>query len=131
MSANTDALSEYLELMRTGDWEQAFFGLLDLGNEVVPLLIAEAARAENKPIRAGLVEVIWQHRDARSIEFLGQALSDPEPEVWKQALDGLVAIGGEQATVWLKTAQERLARGEIRNGLSAEWISEALEQLGI
>jgi HEAT repeat protein len=129
MPVNTDALIGYLELMRGNDPEHAFFGLLHLGSEAVPLLIAEAARPENESIRPQLVEVIWQYRDPRAIEFLGQALSDPEPEVWKEALDGLVAIGGQESAAWLKQTQDRLARGEVDNGLTADWISEALEQI--
>lgn len=129
MPVNMDALAEYLERMRAEDSDDAFHGLLELGSEAVPLLIAEAAKPEAKSIRARLVEVIWQYRDRRSIDFLGQALSDPKPEVWKQALDGLVAIGGREAAAWVKKTQERLARAEVRNGLSAEWLSEALEQI--
>ena len=130
MPVNEEALSAYLELMRAGDSEEAFFGLLDFGGDAVPLLIEEAAKPENRLIRARLVEVIRQYRDPRATEFLGQALDDANPEVWKQALDGLVTIGDAEAAGWLQRSQIRLERGEVRNGLTAEWVSEALEQLG-
>jgi hypothetical protein len=125
-----EAVCYYLERMRTGDTEDPFFGLLDLGPRALPLLIAEANKIENRPIRAMLVEVIWQYRSPEAIDFLGEALSDPDPRVWKQALDGMVAIGGPAAIRWIRTTAERVASGAIRNGLSADWLSEALEQVG-
>src|SRR5690349_21810228 len=97
MPVNSEALSHYLELLRAGDSENAFFGLLELGEEAVPLLIAEAVKPANHAIRAKLVEVIWQSRSPNAIHFLGESLGDPDPAVWKQALDGLVAIRGPEA----------------------------------
>jgi len=78
-----------LELARSGHREAAFRALFDLGEAALPRL-AEAYRAgDDADVRSLLVEVIWQLRSPASIDILGEALQDPAPVVWKQALDGL------------------------------------------
>lgn len=126
---NTDALFYYLDALRTGDEECAFFGLLDLGEDAVPVLIEQAAKRENRDIRATLANVICQWRQPSSVDFLGQAMTDDNPAVWKQALDGLVTIGGPAALAWLAKTRACLERGELHNGLTTEWLDDAAEQL--
>jgi hypothetical protein len=128
MQVHENAVAYYLQSLRAGDVEPAFFGLLDLGHEVLPLLIAEARKPEATAIRADLVRIIWQYRRPETINFLGERLSDADPSVWKEALDGLVAIGGTEARGWISSTLERVNQGVLRNGLTADWLIEALEQ---
>lgn len=111
---------------RAGDTERT---LLDLGPEAIPALIEEAAKPENRGIRATLVKVIWQSRLPSVLDFLGKALADDQPAVWKEALHGLVTIGGPQALAWLTKTRAQADLGELPNGLSAAWLDEALEQV--
>ena len=124
----SEAVRYYLDQLRDGACEDAFFGLLDLGPEAMPLLIAAAAEPENHDVRANLVEVIWQYRRPEAVAFLGAALDNSEPAVWQQALDGLVVLGGPAAARQVREALERLAEDGAR-GASEDWLREALEQM--
>ncbi len=120
-------MSEQLEfyLARLRDGEDVLCRLLDLDAAdpaVLPRLAAEFDREPARDVRAALLEVIWQTRDPRAIPVLDRALADPAPKVWKEALDGLVAVFGPEAITVLETALAR-ATGE-----RAEWIAEALDQ---
>jgi HEAT repeat protein len=119
----------YIGLLHAGAREEAFFGLLDLGPEALPLLMSEAVKPTAAKIRSALVEVIWQYRQPAVIDFLGRHLTDSDPDVWKQALDGLVAIGGPNALHWVGTTMEGLDKSVPSNGLSAEWLQEAMQQI--
>lgn len=95
-----------IELARGGHREGAFTSLFERGEAAIPLM-AEAFRAEADPaLRALLVEVIWQLRSPASIAFLGEALQDPNPDVWKQALDGLVTLASAESLRILEAARE-------------------------
>jgi hypothetical protein len=50
-------------------------------------------------------------------------LNDTEPSVWKEALDGLVTLGGP-------TALDVICQGRGRtNAEKAEWLDEAIAQI--
>jgi hypothetical protein len=124
-----EALRYYLHQMRDGAAEHAFFGLLELGQEALPLLIAEAGSPNYRDLRANLVEVIWQYRQPEAVAFLGAALNDPDPAVWMQALDGLVVLGGPDAVAQVREALARIDRRGSSGGPSEEWLREALDQI--
>jgi hypothetical protein len=123
------SVEDYLKRMHTTGDDVAFFGLLDLGPPALPLLMAEAEKPENKTILPRLVEVIWQYRVTDAIGFLGRMLCDPNPLVWKESLDGLVAIGGSDAIRWMRDTRNCVESGDLVNGLSAEWLDEAIDQI--
>jgi HEAT repeat protein len=126
---NEEAARYYVTGLMTDADEDSFFGLLDLGPVALPFLMGEADKPENKTIRARLVEVIWQYRSVHAIPFLDKALRDSDPAVWKTALDGLVAIDGPDSVQAVRMAIEDVERGTIQNGLTKEWLVEALEQI--
>lgn len=119
----------YLELLRQGDADGAFHGLLEFAQPMLPALIA-AYRVEcDIATRAFLVNIIWQSRDPSIVPFLGEALHDAEPRIWREALDGLVAIGSTTALQTVREARtwnltSRVATDEFR-----EWLDEAIEQM--
>jgi HEAT repeat protein len=99
-------ITSYLHWARTGNREAAFEALIDLGETAIPRLL-EAYRAETDPaLRALIVEVVWQIRSHASLEFLGEALQDPSPEVWRQALDGLVTLATPESLRILEGARD-------------------------
>ena len=75
-----------------GGEENAYHTLLEADDDVVPSLMQHCATDPDGEHRARIIEVIWQHRLSTSISFLASALNDEHPEVWKQALDGLVYL---------------------------------------
>lgn len=91
-----DDVTELVDAIYRGD-KNAFFTLIEASDAVVPLLIERFQREPDGVSRAQIIEIIWQHRQPASISFLSMALEDSYPEVWKQALDGLVTIGGAEA----------------------------------
>lgn len=122
-------VADYIERLRQGD-EDAFHALIEADASVLPLLIEQFHKEGNRMTRARIVECIWQHRNPAMVDFLASALLDPVPEVWKQALDGLVAIGGARSIHALQ--QAKLAPSSLAStphGITAEWIDEALDQL--
>ena len=125
MKSYNATIKEYLDSYRSGKFSTAFFGLLEQDKAILPHLI-DAYKAESKAdIRCFLVEVIWQHRDPSVVPFLGEVLGDDAPKVWKQALDGLVALASPLARQVLCDAQARLQhRKDMRT-----WLQEALEQV--
>jgi hypothetical protein len=127
-SANEYA-AYYLEQLRQGHAEDAFFGLIEGPPDVVPALIDAFAKEENRGVRADIVRCIWQHRRPEAIGFLAEVLHDPEPAVWQEALDGLVALGGSKGIQALQAARSRVAPGRPGHAITAEWLDEALEQL--
>lgn len=119
------AVREYLRLARAGDVDSALFGLVDLGPGGVPSL-QTAFRQEPYPeLRGMIVHAVWQQRLPSSVAFLSEALEDPVPEVWKQALDGLVTVSTPEARTVLQQAAARQVDAKRR-----AWIVEAWEQLG-
>jgi len=119
-----------LELAKAGHREAAFHGLFELGEAAIPRL-AEAYRAESDPaVRSLLVEVVWQLRSHSSIDFLGEALQDPNPEVWQEALDGLVTLASPAALRILESTRDRRAASQEEDGGDfREWIEGAIEDV--
>ena len=110
--------------------EDAYHSLVELDDSYLPELM-EAFKQEPRPqIQAVLVEIIWQHRSAETLPFLQELLGHYHSDVWKTALDGIVAINHPQGIQIL--ADER-ARLQAFNNKTArerlEWIDEAYEQL--
>jgi hypothetical protein len=54
-------------------------------------------------------------------------LNDPNEEVWKDALDGIVTIGGGEATAILNHARVTAEKASFLEKIS--WIDEALGQI--
>ncbi len=118
----------YLERFHQGDYDSAFHGLIDLDHAILPHL-AEAFHASTDTApRVFLVRVIWQHRQQSVIPLLAEALLDPQPEIWKEALDGLVALASESALEALRQAKLRRFTADGDSREFVEWLEEAIEQ---
>lgn len=95
------------DLRRLGDDDDAFFALIEAHHAILPVL-SRAFHAERDPkTRARILEVIWQHRTPRAVHILGEALQDSSRLVWKQALDGLVAIDSPECLAVLEHARHQ------------------------
>src|SRR5579884_3995236 len=77
---------------------------LDFGPAALPFFVAAFKRVGASPgQRARLIREIWGFRVSEALPTLADALEDSYGEVWKEALDGLVTIGGQEARQILKT----------------------------
>jgi hypothetical protein len=103
--------------------EDAWHWLQECGPAALPHLYAAFRRSTDTAMRSVLVELAWQTRSSQALPFLAEALADHQPVVWKEALDGLVALGGEPARRILREAKV------VAEAEKANWIDEALQQL--
>ncbi len=117
-------IHQLVESLCCGD-ESAFHTLIEGDKAIIPLLIQQFTRRTQGVDRARIIEVIWQFRDEATIPFLASALRDPYADVWKNALDGLVAIGGIESQDVLSDFRAEISTGTER----AEWTDEALGQV--
>lgn len=130
-----DELVYYLEKLRRTKSEDAFFSLLHLDEKYIPLLIT-AYRSEKDPsIQALLVEIIWQHRSIKFLNFLGEVLEHANMKVWQCALDGIAALPHESGLSILQRERQRLLdpmndKDDPDNSKERiKWIDEAVEQI--
>jgi hypothetical protein len=119
----------YLDRLRHGDRDTAFFGLLEIEDDALPELTAACRAEPDGEIRAFLVEVIWQHGCPSVIPFLGEALQDPDPRVWKEAIDGLVTMASQAALKALQSARGRDFQQQRDTDEFCAWLKEAIEQI--
>ena len=119
----------YLERLKGAHCEDAYHSLIEADAAILPILI-KAYRTEAEPtIRATLVKIIWQHRVPETISFLSEALDDNHPEVWKNALDGFVALGSASAIQILESAKQQIQAGNETQSVRIDWIEEAIQQI--
>jgi hypothetical protein len=129
MNSTSIEIAYYLERYRAGDEETAFFGLIELEAAAVPDLIAAYRSEAEVSVKEFLVEVIWQFRLPSTISFLGEALRDPEPAIWKEALDGLVALRSAAALSELEAAKTSKVCTAGDADEFRSWLDEAIDQL--
>ncbi len=121
---NAEVIAHLIECLRNSKTaEDAWYWLVELELQALPLLQQFAVSERDEEIRATLVEVIWQHRNPESIPFLAQMLTDPGKKVWKAALDGLVTLGTDDALVALKVARAGASAEQL------EYVDEAIDQI--
>jgi hypothetical protein len=107
------------------DDEDSYHTLLEAPSDIVPLLIERFVVLTDGRQRARVVNVIWQYRLKSTLPFFVSALGDTHPDVWKEALDGIVTIGGDDAITYLRDWRPRSASDAVKQS----WINEAIEQL--
>jgi hypothetical protein len=124
-----EQIDYYLTLVRQGDFDSAFHGLRKLSPGALAELIEVFRSEHDAEVRELIVRSIWEWRDTAAVGFLGDALRDVDARVWKQALDGLVALGSNAAVDVLTTARSD-ETGSRRDAAEYQaWIEEAIEQI--
>ena len=126
MSANpNEYVAHYLDRLEEPDAENAFHFLIEAPAEAAPLLVEAYHVQSCSSKRAAIVEIIWQFRNAKTVPFLATVLRDDSDDIWRQALDGLVAIGGDTALEALRSEKTSLPV----TGKKTRWIDEAIEKV--
>jgi HEAT repeat protein len=97
-------------------------------SQALPLVAEAYYREANPKRRQSLINCLWEYRDIAALPTLRAALRDPDDRVWKEALDGLVVIGGADAQRLLEEERASL-RASAREQIRREWIDEAIEQI--
>ena len=115
-------VSHYVAALRGAARENAYHSLIELGPQVIPLVMAHFRREYDPAIRATLVNIAWRTNSSDAVPLLTEALNDVDPSVWKGALDGLVNLGGPDALEVIRQARRQAPE-------KAEWLEEAIEQI--
>ena len=122
-----NAITHHIASLNGPEGDGSFHRLLEAGSAALPFLRRALTGPLAPPVKAQLIELIWQTRDPEVVGDLAAALNDPAPEVWKAALDGLVTIGDSSAAAALQSALSAAQRGAHR--VPVDWLAEALAQV--
>src|SRR2546422_11457446 len=87
---------------------------------------AACTASRDSTFRAALVELARQLHSEDALPLFEAALRDPSPEVWKAALDGLVASASPASLLLLEEAAERKPPGRTDFPEWEAWVREAL-----
>ena len=116
----------YLQRMDDYSWCEDFPA--NEGAGALPIFVHQFQIEKDPKRRARLISVIWRFRTAAALATLAIALREDVDEVWKEALDGFVAIGGESSIRFLREFRE--TTGVSANDIEKRaWIDEAIEQI--
>jgi hypothetical protein len=128
---SADEIAYYIQQLHTSDSEDASHALLtDTSAEDLPVLMRAYDAERSSKVKAALVEIIWHKRAPDVLDFLAQSLQRSEPDVWKAALDGITAIGGEGALALLEAEISRLYRTLAADtSVRVGWIDKAINQI--
>jgi len=121
-------IAYYLEMFRQGDADNAFHGLVEIDRDILPELMAVFRAERDARTRELLVHVIWEYREQSAIPFLGEALLEAEPCVWRQALNGLVTLASPAALDVLLAARVRQFPGYRESEEFRRELEEAIQQ---
>lgn len=113
----------YVARLAGSDAEDAWHALVEAGPDAVPFVEDAFATVESPDVKVALLQVVSQWRSADATRFLSHQLGDPAADIWKAALDGLVATGGPTVLDLLRSTRARTASER------AEWIDEAIRQI--
>lgn len=117
----------YLE--RLDEDESAWFSLVEAPAAIVPLLAAAFRREKDAWRRAQILSVIHQHRSPEILSILKEALNDEAPQVWKEAIDGLVCVGGEEGLFIVEHASLPPVDDEGTRAEYQAYLEEAMDQI--
>ena len=121
-------VEHYLREWDSSGWANAYHSLVELGPQVLPELEKQLATSRDTAFRAALVELARQLHSEDALPLFAAALRDPSPDVWKAALDGLVALASPASLLLLEEAAEREPPGRTDFREWEAWVREALQQ---
>jgi HEAT repeat protein len=121
------AVEYYVGLLRAGDFEGAFFGLIDLDDEVLPDLFTAHAQEAEPAVRSGILRIIWEFRTPEAVPLLLEQLRDRNTKGWRAALDGLVTLASFDGIAGMEAA----IRSELAGpNPDADYVFRVTEALG-
>jgi hypothetical protein len=127
MPSEAEILRELSELDGPGG-KEAFFRLLHLERQSLPVIEEAFRRAPSPRLRARILEIARQlHWRLEALGLFLEAARDPAEPVWKEALNGLVAIGGPAGLDALRALRREWSWP--RSPRRLEWVEEAIAQL--
>jgi hypothetical protein len=92
--------------------DDAWHSLVEAGPTALPEVVRAFGAAGAPSVKAYLVQIISEYRSSECIPFLEELLRNPDGDLWRRALDGLVMIGGKSALDALTIAKVSITTGE-------------------
>ncbi len=121
-------VEHYLKEWPGAGWAQAFHRLVELGAPALPSLAEGFEDARDPRLRAEVVAIAGFLRTDAALPLFASALADPSPDVWKAALDALVALATDGALGVLVAARSAPAPGDVEPAEYDAWVVEAIRQ---
>lgn len=128
MSKYADMIAHYLSEFEEGGEENAFHCLIEMSHDALPELEKAYHASKKSGHRVFLLNVIWEYRQQSTISILCTALYDQEPEIWRTAMDGLVALASQSSLRALESARTRQFTNSRDQQCFQQWLEEAIEQ---
>ncbi len=122
-------VDDYLHQLHTAQHEDAYMRLVEADAAVVPQLIQAFHTTTSPAVRVTLIEIIGQHRQSSTVDFLTRALRTDDPQQWQAALDGLVMLNSAASIQVLEAERKQLIAARQPSSTRLAWFDEALEQL--
>jgi HEAT repeat protein len=123
-----DLVDHYLLDWDSREWASAYHTLIELGPQVLPELSRRFGASHDVAFRAVLVDLARHVHSSDALPLFDSALQDESPEVWKEALDGLVDLASPDSILLLEEAMARTPPGRTSVAEWRSWIREALQQ---
>jgi HEAT repeat protein len=101
---------------------------LELDHSIVEDLITAYSLEADIQRRAFLLRVISEHRQQSCIPFLAACLSDEDPKIWRQAIDGFVSIASPAALEAMRAARNHCTPARLERDRFGIWLDEAISQ---
>jgi HEAT repeat protein len=115
---------KYLTGELSGDHvDDAWHSLVELGPAALPHVVNAFEAQPKRSVAVALIRVLSEYRTRDALPFFTTLLGSAECEIWKTALDGIVAMGDESAIALLREISEALGT-EKRS-----WVEEAISQI--
>ena len=109
--------------LSTPDWEHTWHRMAQSEPDLP--LISAAFSIAGTDARVRLLRLLREWRTSECLRLAGFALQLTDEDVWKEALDVFVTIGGPEASEELEKALN------LSTGVKRDWIQEALQQITV
>jgi hypothetical protein len=80
-------------------------------------------------VKLRLAQIVTHIRAAEAESFLVELLENPNAEIWKPALDGLVMLGTDDTSARRSVLDSLALASRTADPKKREWIAEAIEQI--
>ena len=122
-------MTQYLAQLAEPSADDACHSLLELGRSALPQLVDAFWAAKSPDVKLRLAQIVAHGRAAEAESFLVELLENPNAEIWKSALDGLVMLGTDDTTARRSVLDSLALASRTADQKKRGWIIEAIEQI--
>jgi HEAT repeat protein len=119
----TGMVKYYVNQLSGDHADDAWHSLVELGPAALPHIVHAFEAQSERSVAVALIRVASEYRTREALLFLATLLGATDGEIWKTALDGIVAVGDASAITCLREASEALGTEK------RQWVEEAVNQI--